>query len=151
MTQKIAVISANWSKEIVESAENAFIASMEKAGFPAGNIDVFKAPGSLEIPLMGQKLLEEGYDLAVGIGFIVNGGIYRHEFVAQAVVDGIVNVSLKTGKPFLSVAISPQKFDENSAEDEKWFIDHFVIKGREAASAAQMMLGFFAEQKQQAA
>ncbi len=151
MTQKIAVISASWSKDIVEAAEASFIKTMEDAGFPAGHIDVFKAPGSLEIPLMGQSLLEGGYDMAVGIGFIVNGGIYRHEFVAQAVVDGIVNTSLKTGKPFLSVCISPITFTEGNEHHEEFFKNHFVIKGQEAAHAAQMMLSFFNKQKKQAA
>jgi 6,7-dimethyl-8-ribityllumazine synthase len=142
MGKKIAVISALWHEDIVNSAERSFINEMVAKGFAADAIDVIKVPGALEIPLVGQKLLEKGYDLAVGISFIVDGGIYHHQFVAQAVVDGIVNVSLKTGKPFLSVSISPQKhrFKEGHAEDNQWFVDHFVIKGREAANAADIML-----------
>ena len=140
--QKIAVICAKWSEEVVHSGRDAFIASMSDKGFNPEHIDVFAVPGSLEIPLVGKKLLQKGYDCAVGIGLIVDGGIYRHEFVAQAVVDGIVNTSLETGKPFLSVAISPQKFREGNAEDEAWFADHFKIKGEEAADAAEQMLDF---------
>lgn len=142
MGKKIAVISAMWHEDIVNSAEQSFINEMVAKGFSAADIDVIKVPGGLEIPLVGQKLLEKGYDLAVGISFIVDGGIYHHQFVAQAVVDGIVNVSLKTGKPFLSVSISPQKhrFKEGHSEDNQWFVDHFVIKGREAANAAAIML-----------
>jgi len=136
--KKIAVISAQWHEDIVESAERAFIEAMG-ADYEC---DVIKVPGGLEIPLIGMRALEGDYDLAVGISFIVDGGIYRHEFVAQAVVDGIVNVSLGTGKPFLSVSISPQKFDEKSGEDRDFFLDHFVIKGQEAAAAAKTMLGF---------
>lgn len=150
MSNRIAVLSAQWHGNLVEQAENSFIKTMEEAGFPASNIDVFKAPGSLEIPLMGKKLLEDGYDLAVGIGFIVNGGIYRHEFVAQAVVDGIVNVSLETGKPFLSVALTPITFTEGNEHHEKFFMEHMVGKGVEAANTAQSMLAFFSEQKKAA-
>lgn len=142
MTQKIAILSADWHTDIVESAEQSFIDTMIEAGFSADQMDVIKVPGGLEIPLVGQKALEGDYDLAVGISFIVDGGIYHEEYVAQAIVDGIVNVSLKTGKPFLSVSISPQKhlFKEGNPSDEKWFVDHFVIKGKEAAEAAQTML-----------
>jgi len=139
--KKIAVISAMWHEPIVESAEKSFISEMVKRGYAADNIDVIKVPGALEIPLIGKRALEGDYDLAVGISFIVNGSIYRHEFVAQAVVDGVVNVSLQTNKPFLSVSISPQAFSERSPENEKFFIDHFVIKGQEAADAADIMLG----------
>ena len=145
MNKKVAIICASWSKPVVDSGKDAFIAALEEKGSARDAMDVVYVPGSLEIPFVGKKLLNAGYDLAVGIGLIVNGGIYRHEFVAQAVVDGIVNVGLETGKPFLSVAISPQKFDESSAEDEKWFIDHFVIKGQEAAEAAEQMLAFVSD------
>ena len=135
---KIAVLSASWHVDIVESAEKSFIETMGDGH----EIDVIKVPGGLEIPFVGQHCLEGDYDLAVGISFIVDGGIYHEEYVAQAVVDGIVNVSLKTNKPFLSVSISPQKhlFKDGHPEDNQWFVDHFVIKGREAAEAAQMML-----------
>lgn len=152
MTQKIAVIKAGWSQEIVASAEKSFRENMQKQGFPPQSIDVFEVPGSLEIPLAGKKLLEEGgYDIAVGMGFVVNGGIYRHEFVAQAVVDGIVNVGLQTGKPFLSVVLTPISFNEHSEENQKFFIDHMVIKGEEAANACIKMLDFTAGETKKAA
>ena len=140
MSKKIAVISAQWHADIVESAEQSFIQEMIKMGYDADLIDVIKVPGALEIPLIGQRTLTDDYDLAVGISFIVNGSIYWPQYVAQAVVDGIVNVSLKTNKPFISVSIAPQAFSEASPENEKYFIEHFVIKGAEAASAADTML-----------
>ena len=143
--QKIAVICAGWSQPIVQSGRDGFIECLTEKGFNPEHINIFNVPGSLEIPLAGKKLLQRGYDCAVGIGLIVDGGIYRHEFVAQTVVDGIVNVSLELGKPFLSVAISPQNFREGNADDEKWFTDHFAIKGREAAEAAEQMLDFIAD------
>lgn len=138
--KKIAVFSAKWHAPIVSSGEDSFIKDMVARGYSRDNIKVFKVPGALEIPLMGQKALEGDFDLAVGISFIVNGLIYRHEFVAQAVVDGIVNVGLKTGKPFLSVCLTPQAYSENAPENEEFFVKHFVKKGQEAAAAADEML-----------
>ncbi len=140
MTQKIALISASWNTEIVQSAENSFIKSMEKKGYKSDQIDVIKVPGSLEIPFMGQRCLEGDYDLAIGIGFVVNGLIYRHEFVGQEVVRGIVDVSLKTNKPFLSVVLTPQSYQEHLPENTEFFVKHMVTKGQEAANAANMML-----------
>ena len=49
MTQKIAVISASWNTEIVQSAENSFVESMMEKGFAKSQIDIIKVPGSLEI------------------------------------------------------------------------------------------------------
>ena len=140
MTQKIALISAKWNERIVQSAEESFIKTMQENGFAANQMDIFKVPGSLEIPLVGQQCLQNGYDMAVGIGFVVNGLIYRHEFVGQEVVRGIVDVSLRTNKPFLSVVLTPQAYQEHLEENTDFFVRHMVTKGKEAASAALQML-----------
>lgn len=145
MSAKIAVLSASWNVEIVNSAENSFIEAMKEKGFSADQIDVFKVPGSLEIPLAGKMALENGYDIAVGIGFVVNGGIYRHEFVGHTVVQSILDVSLETNKPFLSVVLTPQAFNEDLEIYEEMYVKHMIHKGQEAANACARMLEVPAE------
>ena len=132
--KRIAFIGASWHADIVDSARKGFHEEMLTGGFSEDLIDYFKVPGSLELPYKAKQLaLTEKYQAIIACGFIVDGGIYRHEFVAQAVVDGIVNVSLETMVPVFSVALAPQKFDEKSAEDNDFFIAHMLTKGEEAA------------------
>ena len=59
---------------------------------------------------------------------------YRHEFVAQAVLNGIVQVSLETEVPVLSAVLTPQQFHEHEAHVQ-FFRDHMLVKGRELAEA----------------
>lgn len=131
--ERVAFIQAGWHRDITDQGKNSFIEDMNKAGFK--NIDIFETPGSLEIPLQAQLLAKSGkYNAIVCTGLIVDGGIYRHEFVTTAVIDGIMRVSLDTEVPVLSVILTPQNFHEH-AEHNKFFFDHFKVKGREAASA----------------
>lgn len=133
--ERIAFIQAGWHKDITDQAKKTFIEDMAKAGFPEKNIDVYETPGSLEIPLQAQLLAKSGkYDAIVCTGLIVNGGIYRHEFVTTAVIDGIMRVSLDTEVPVLSVILTPQNFHEHE-EHNRFFFEHFKVKGREAAQA----------------
>ena len=145
MSAKIAVISASWNVEIVNSAEDSFIQAMIEKGFSKDQIDVIKVPGSLEIPLAGKMALENGYDIAVGIGFVVNGGIYRHEFVGHCVVQSILDVSIATNKPFLSVVLTPQAFNEDLPVYEEMYVKHMVEKGVQAAQACAQMLDVVAQ------
>lgn len=139
-TKKIAYIQAGWHKEIVEQAYGAFVENLKAGNISENQIDVYNVPGSLEIPLQAQYLANSGkYDLIVACGLIVNGGIYRHEFVNTAVIDGMMRVQLDTGVPILSVVLTPQNFHD-SEEHKKFFFDHFKIKGKEAARAAIMTL-----------
>ena len=63
-------------------------------------------PGSLEIPLHALLLAESGRNAAiVAAGFVVNGGIYRHKFVAEAVIRGLMRVQLDT-----KVKIRPEPY-----------------------------------------
>jgi 6,7-dimethyl-8-ribityllumazine synthase len=66
---------------------------------------------------------------------VVDGGIYRHDFVAAAVVEGLMQVGLKTDVPVLSVSLTPHQYQE-TAHHNAIFAAHFVEKGREAARAA---------------
>lgn len=133
--QKIAFIQAQWHDDIVGQGRESFISEMKQAGFASNQIDIFDVPGSLEIPLQSKWIAETGdYAIIVACGFVVNGGIYRHDFVAQTVIDGMMRVQLDTGVPILSVVLTPLNFHEHESH-QKYFFDHFVKKGAEAANA----------------
>ena len=140
LMKKIAFIQSCWHKDIVDQARKSFVSEMEQTDFSDATIDFFDVSGSLEIPLQAKLLAESGdYDIIVCAGLIVNGGIYRHEFVAQAVIDGMMRVQLDTSIPVLSIVLTPQDFSEGG-EREKFFFDHFTVKGKEAAEACVQTL-----------
>ncbi len=136
MNQKIAFIQAGWHNDIVGEARKSFIEKMKEAGATTDKIEIFDVPGSLEIPLQAKKLAETGeYAIIVCAGMIINGGIYHHEYVNHAVLDGMMRVQLDTDVPVLSVVLTPLNFREDNEHHEKFFFDHFKIKGEEAAQA----------------
>jgi 6,7-dimethyl-8-ribityllumazine synthase len=75
------------------------------------------------------------YDGIIGAAFVVDGGIYRHDFVAETVVNGLMQAQLATETPIFSVVLTPHHFQETEAH-ETFFADHFILKGQEAARAA---------------
>jgi len=138
--KKVAIIQANWHADIVQQATQSFIAALGDQGYQKAIFDIYDVPGSLEIPLMSKKLSQTGqYDLIMATGLIVDGGIYRHDFVAKTVLDGMMQVQLETGVPILSVVLTPHHFQESEAHMD-FFRQHFVLKGREAADACHMTL-----------
>ena len=100
---------------------------------------MFDVPGAFEMPLLAQELAKTGKYAAVACAaFVVDGGIYRHDFVAQAVVDGLMRASMDTGVPVLSVSLTPHHYQETEHHNAIYRA-HFVEKGREAANAALMI------------
>ena len=132
---RYAFIKANWHADIVDRALDGFLELI-----PADQVDVFDVPGAFEMPLMAQKLARQDRYAAIACAaFVVDGGIYRHDFVAAAVVDGLMRVGLETGVPVLSVSLTPHQYQE-TAHHNAIYRDHFVLKGKEAAKAALGML-----------
>ena len=133
--QRIAFVQAQWHADIVHQARDAFLAELERQGIPADTIDVFDVPGAFEIPLHAKRLAQSGrYAAIVGCALVVDGGIYRHEFVATTVVNALMTLQLETGVPILSAVLTPHHLHEH-AEHRKYFHRHFAVKGTEAAEA----------------
>lgn len=128
---RYAFVKAGWHAEIVDRALEGFLDRI-----PAAQVDVFDVPGAFELPLMARDLAATGrYGAVVAAAFVVDGGIYRHDFVAQAVVSGLMQAGLETGVPVLSVSLTPHQYQE-TGHHQAIYRAHFVEKGREAAEAA---------------
>ena len=138
---RIAFVQAGWHADIVRQARAGFAAECARL-WPGGppTIDVHDVPGAFEIPLLAQRLARASRHAAiVCCALVVDGGIYRHEFVAGAVIDGLMRVQLDTGVPVLSVVLTPKDFHEHDTHRD-FFRQHFVAKGAEAARACQQTL-----------
>ncbi len=138
---RIAFIQARWHAYIVDQCRTGFLAELKQQGHVPELVDIFDAPGAFDIPLPAKKLAETGrYDAIVAAGFVVDGGIYRHDFVAGTVVDALMRVQLETGVPVLSAVLTPHHFQEHGPHPD-FFRRHFVVKGKEAAGACLKIVG----------
>lgn len=135
---KIAFIRARWHADIVDQALVGFRQDMESSAVPH-EISVHDVPGAFEMPLLAKKLGESGrFDAIVAAALVVDGGIYRHDFVAQAVVSGLMQAQMATGIPTFSVSLTPHHFHGGPVH-HAFFFDHFVKKGAEAAQAVRQV------------
>ncbi len=130
---RVAFIYSCWHSDIVNQCRDAFLSEFNKlTDLP---VDLFDVPGAFEIPLHAKQLAHSGkYSAIVAAGLVTDGGIYKHEFVAQAVISGLMQVQLDTNTPVLSAVLTPHHF-HNSDEHQQFFSQHFVTKGIEAANA----------------
>ena len=132
---RIAFIQACWHREIVDQARESFLESIGRLGFERMQVDLFEVPGTLEIPLQAKSLAQTGrYAAIVATAFVVDGGIYRHDFVSGTVIDALMKVQLETDVPVLSAVLTPQAFHDH-AEHRAFFKQHFRVKGDEVATA----------------
>jgi 6,7-dimethyl-8-ribityllumazine synthase len=137
---RLAYVQASWHDAILDRGRAAFLAALGDLGWTADQVDVVRVPGAFELPLHVRRLAKTGrYEALVGAALIVDGGIYRHEFVAEAVVSGLMQVQLEADVPVLSMVLTPHNFHEHEAHMD-FFAAHFEQKGRELARACAQTL-----------
>jgi 6,7-dimethyl-8-ribityllumazine synthase len=141
---RVALVTARWHAEIVDQCQAGFQRELARAAAagegPALEVEVFAVPGAFEIPLVARDLARSGrYAAILGSAFVVNGGIYRHDFVADTVVGALMQVQMESDVPVLSAVLTPHNFHD-SDEHRRFFLDHFQVKGQEAAQACLALL-----------
>ena len=94
---KVMIISSSWHLDIC----NDLIVGAQRALKEAqvATVEVAFVPGSFEIPLAAQYAFEKGFDAVVAVGLVLQGETPHFDYVCQGVTQGVIDVSLKYGKP----------------------------------------------------
>ena len=94
---KVMIISSSWHLDICNDLVVGAKRALEKASVAA--VKVQYVPGSFEIPLAAQFAFEAGFDAVVAVGLVLKGETPHFDYVCQGVTQGVLDVSLKYGKP----------------------------------------------------
>lgn len=94
MKTRIAIISSAYRPEITKGLINSCLETLKEKGLSEKQIDIFYAPGALEIPLVAKKLAKKKkYAAIIAFGAVIKGKTYHFEQVARESVRGCMQVS----------------------------------------------------------
>jgi 6,7-dimethyl-8-ribityllumazine synthase len=121
--RKIAIVASSWHSEIVEAMVERAEAELHRLG--AKRVDIYRVPGSFEIPVMAANLVEE-YDGLITLGLVLRGETAHFEYVCSGVTQGITQLGVSSKKPIafgvLMCDLLPQAVDRSgvpgSSEDK---------------------------------
>lgn len=94
---RFTIISSSWHLDVCNDLVAGASRALKNAGIT--DITITYVPGSFEIPLASQMAFEKGYDAVVAIGLVLQGETPHFDYVCQGVTQGVIDVSLKFGKP----------------------------------------------------
>lgn len=76
-------------------------------------IEIFKVPGSFEIPLTARRVAESGrFDAVVCLGAVIRGETPHFDFVAGQAARGVNQVSLETDVPVVFGVITTDTLEQ---------------------------------------
>jgi len=133
---KIGIIVSEWNREVTKELENGARDTLLAHGVKSENLIIHSVPGSFELPLGAQFLLEnKKLDAVIILGCVIQGETRHFEFICQAVTQGCMNVGLEYNTPvifgLLTTDTLEQAIDRAGGKHGN--------KGTEAAITALMM------------
>ena len=99
---KIGIVVAEWNMDITGALCSGAVNTLKKHGVKQKNIIIKYVPGSFELSLGAQWLLEyEKVNAVICIGCIIQGDTKHFDFICQSVTHGITELNLKFNLPVI--------------------------------------------------
>lgn len=100
--RKIGIVVARFNSFIAERLLEGALDTLLRSGVADADIDVARAPGAFEIPLVARKMAKSGkYDAVLCLGAVIRGSTPHFDYVSAEMSKGIAQVMLETGLPVL--------------------------------------------------
>lgn len=93
---KVALVVSRFNSFITEELLTGAVDALTRHGVKDGDIDVFRVPGTFELPQVARRVANSGkYDALVALGAVIRGGTPHFDYIAAEVSKGIAHVSLE--------------------------------------------------------
>jgi 6,7-dimethyl-8-ribityllumazine synthase len=113
---RFGIVVAEWNAHITHALYEGCRETLLKHGALPENIHTIQVPGSFELPT-GARIIagKQNPDAVICLGCVIKGETTHNEYINQAVANGLVNLSLASGRPFIFGLLTPN--DEQQALD----------------------------------
>jgi 6,7-dimethyl-8-ribityllumazine synthase len=97
---RIAIVVSRFNSFITERLLAGATDALTRTGADPESIDIFKVPGSWEIPLTANELAKQKrYDAIICLSAVIRGETPHFDYVAAEAAKGIAQVSSQSGVP----------------------------------------------------
>jgi 6,7-dimethyl-8-ribityllumazine synthase len=110
---RFAIVAARWNDFLTSKLIEGALDALERLGANENSVEVFKVPGSFELPLTTLKVASSGkFDAVICIGTVIRGETPHFEYVAGEATKGVSNASMQTGVPCLYGIITADTLEQ---------------------------------------
>jgi 6,7-dimethyl-8-ribityllumazine synthase len=137
---RFAIVASRWNDALVSRLIDGAIKALAESSVDEAAVQIFRVPGSFEIPLCALKAAESRkFDAVICLGVIIRGDTPHFEYIANETTRGIGEAGLKTGVPVLFGVITADNVEQANARAGEGQDN----KGFEAAMAAIELVNLY--------
>ncbi len=97
---RFAIVASRWNEFLTGRLIEGALDALERLGADEKAVELYRVPGSFEIPLLARKVAGAGkFDAVICLGTIIRGQTPHFEYVAGEATKGIAQAGMETGLP----------------------------------------------------
>ena len=110
---RFAIVASRWNDFLTSRLVEGALDALERLGADESAIEIYKVPGSYELPLIVLKAAQTGrFDAVIGIGTVIRGETAHFDFVAGEAAKGLAQASMQTGVPVLFGVVTTDTLEQ---------------------------------------
>ena len=110
---KFAIVESRWNSFLTSKLTEGALDALERLGADEDSIEIFKVPGSFELPLTARKIAANGrFDAIICIGVVIRGETPHFDFVAGEAAKGTAQAAMQSGVPVLFAVITADTLEQ---------------------------------------
>ena len=110
---RFAIVASRWNDFLTSKLVEGAVDALERLGADENSVEIFKVPGSFELPLTALKIAESGrFDAVIGVGVVIRGETPHFDFVAGEAAKGLGQASMQTGIPVLFAVVTTDTLEQ---------------------------------------
>ncbi len=99
---RFGVVVSRFNEFVSSKLLSGALDALKRHDAPEENVEIIWVPGSMEIPLVAQKVARGGrFDAVICLGAVIRGSTPHFEYVSSEVTKGVANVALDTEVPVI--------------------------------------------------
>jgi 6,7-dimethyl-8-ribityllumazine synthase len=133
--KKVVIVATLWHPEIMTGLITGAQKELELNG--AEDVLLARVPGAFELPLAAKWAFDQGADIVIALGVVVQGGTPHFDYICTSATEGLTRVQLDSNKPIGFCLLTVN--NEQEALDRAGLVGSKEDKGKEAVQAALTM------------
>jgi 6,7-dimethyl-8-ribityllumazine synthase len=93
---KVALVVSRFNSLITDQLLAGAVDTLRRHGVADGDLEVFRCPGTFELPALLKRVVGSGrHDAVIALGAVIRGGTPHFEYVAGEATKGVAQVALE--------------------------------------------------------
>ncbi len=110
---RFAIVVSRWNDFLTSKLVEGSLDALERLGADEKSIEIFKVPGSFELPLIAKKVCEsKKFDAVICLGVVIRGQTPHFDYVAGEAAKGIGQVGMQFGLPVMFGVITADTLEQ---------------------------------------